>query len=138
MIDIQIKDSPLSVEECRDGLVDDRVGGEVLFVGKVRNHTQGKEVIRLDFEAYIPMAIKEMQKIAAQAIEQWPLNKVIIHHRVGQLEIGGIAVIIGVAAAHRKEAFAACEFAIDSLKQSVPIWKKEIFADGEVWVAAHP
>ena len=138
MIDIQIKDTPLSVEECRNELVDDRVGGEVLFVGKVRNHTQGKEVIRLDFEAYIPMAIKEMQKIAAQAIEQWPLNKVIIHHRVGQLEIGGIAVIIGVAAAHRKEAFAACEFAIDTLKESVPIWKKEIFADGEVWVAAHP
>ena len=138
MIDIQIKDTPLSVEECRNWLIDDRVGGEVLFVGKVRNHTQGKEVIRLDFEAYEPMAIKEMSKIAEQALSKWPLNRVIIHHRVGQLEIGGIAVIIGIASAHRKEAFAACEFAIDTLKQSVPIWKKEIFADGEVWVAAHP
>ena len=138
MIDIQIKNTPLSVDECRNWLVDERVGGEVLFVGKVRNHTQGKVVIRLDFEAYEPMAIKEMKKIAEQAMSTWPLSQVIIHHRVGQLEIGEIAVIIGVAAAHRKEAFAACEFSIDTLKERVPIWKKEIFADGEVWVAAHP
>lgn len=138
MIDIQIKNTPLSVDECRKWLVDDTVGGEVLFVGKVRNHTQDKEVIRLDFEAYAPMAIKEMRKIAEQAMAKWPISQVIIHHRVGQLDVGEIAVIIGIAAAHRKEAFAACEYAIDTLKESVPIWKKEIFADGEVWVAAHP
>ncbi len=138
MIDIQIKNIPLSVNDCRDWLTDESVGGEVLFIGKVRNHTQGKEVIRRDFESYEPMAISEMKKIAQNAMKQWPLKKLIIHHRVGALAIGEIAVIIGVASAHRKEAFAACEFAIDTLKQTVPIWKKEIFADGEVWVAAHP
>lgn len=138
MIDIQIKSTPLSIKECGEWLTDHTVGGEVLFVGKVRNHTKGREVIRLDFEAYEPMAISEMKKIAQKAADQWPLKRIIIHHRVGALEIGEIAVIIGIASAHRKEAFAACEFAIDTLKQTVPIWKKEIFADGEVWVAAHP
>ena len=138
MIDIQIKAIPLSIKECEDWLTDNTVGGEVLFIGKVRNHTKGKEVLRLDFEAYEPMAISEMKKIAQQAMDKWPLKRIIIHHRVGALEIGEIAVIIGVASSHRKEAFAACEYAIDTLKQTVPIWKKEIFADGEVWVAAHP
>lgn len=138
MIDIQLQEQALSEASCRSFLADDSVGGEVLFIGKVRNHTQGKTVLRLDFEAYEPMAISEMQKIAEQAMQQWPLTKVAIHHRVGQLEVGEIAVIIGVAASHRKEAFAACAYAIDTLKETVPIWKKEIFEDGEVWVAAHP
>jgi len=84
------------------------------------------------------MAIKEMQKIAARAAEKWPVEKMVIHHRVGTLAIGEIAVIIAVATPHRKAAFEACEFAIDTLKETVPIWKKEIFKDGEVWVAAHP
>jgi molybdopterin synthase catalytic subunit len=84
------------------------------------------------------MAISEMRKIAEQAIRQFELIKVCIQHRVGTLEVGEIPVVITVSAAHRAAAFAACQYCIDSLKATVPIWKKEVFEDGEVWVAAHP
>ena len=84
------------------------------------------------------MAVAEMKKIAEQAIAKWPVLKIAIHHRVGILAIGEIPVIIAVSCAHRNAAFEACQFAIDTLKKTVPIWKKEFFDDGEVWVAAHP
>ncbi|MDF2431641.1 MAG: molybdopterin synthase catalytic subunit [Mucilaginibacter sp.] len=113
-------------------------GGIDVFIGTVRNATKGKPVIRLEFEAYEPMAIAEMEKIAKQALEKWPVQKILIYHRTGILEIGEVPVIIAVSAAHRAAAFEACRFIIDTLKQTVPIWKKEIFEDGEVWVAAHP
>lgn len=113
-------------------------GGIDVFIGTVRNSTKGKVVVRLDFEAYEPMALKEMEKIAAQAFEKWPVQKLLIHHRVGILAVGEIPVIIAVSCAHRDAAFEACRFVIDTLKQTVPIWKKEVFEDGEVWVAAHP
>lgn len=95
-------------------------------------------MIKLAFEAYAPMAIKEMQKIAKEAIQQWPVLGMAIHHRVGILAVGEIPVVIAVACAHRQAAFEACQYAIDTLKETVPIWKKEYFEDGEVWVAAHP
>ncbi|MDB5007409.1 MAG: moaE1 [Mucilaginibacter sp.] len=113
-------------------------GGIDIFIGTVRNATKGKPVIRLEFEAYEPMAIAEIEKIAKQASEKWPVQKVLVHHRTGVLEVGEVPVIIAVSAAHRAAAFDACRFIIDTLKQTVPIWKKEIFEDGEVWVAAHP
>ena len=137
-IEIILSDKALIEQSCLDFVKTDDSGGIVIFVGTVRNHTKGKRVIRLDFEAYEPMAISEMKKIAAQAIEKFSLKKIAIHHRVGVLEIGEIPVIISASAAHRGTAFDACEFAIDMLKETVPIWKKEIFEDGEVWVAAHP
>lgn len=137
-IDIQILEEPLSPQSCLDFVGDDGSGGIVTFIGTVRNNTKGRAVQRLEFEAYVPMAISEMRKIALQAAEKWPVQKIAIHHRIGPLEIGGIAVIIAVATPHRKAAFAACEYTIDTLKETVPIWKKEIFEDGEVWVAAHP
>lgn len=137
-IDIQILDTELSVQDCLSFVGDDGSGGTVTFIGTVRNSTKGRAVVRLEFEAYVPMAISEMRKIAERAAEQWPVQKIAIHHRVGSLEIGGIAVIIAVSTPHRKAAFSACSFAIDTLKETVPIWKKEIFEDGEVWVAAHP
>ena len=95
-------------------------------------------MLRLEFEAYAPMAISEMTKIAAEVEQRWQAHHVVIHHRVGSLAIGDIAVIIAVSTPHRKAAFEACQYAIDTLKETVPIWKKEIFEDGEVWVAAHP
>jgi molybdopterin synthase catalytic subunit len=113
-------------------------GGIDVFIGTVRDATKGKQVIRLEFEAYKSMAIKEMEKLVEQAFNKWPVQKILIHHRVGVLQIGEIPVIIVVSAAHRDAAFEACRYLIDTLKQTVPIWKKEIFADGEVWVAAHP
>ena len=109
-----------------------------MFIGTVRNATKGKAVVRLEFEAYEPMALSEMQKIADAAMEKWPVHQILIHHRVGTLEVGEIPVIIAVASPHRDAAFEACKYIIDTLKQTVPIWKKEVFEDGEQWVAAHP
>ena len=113
-------------------------GGINVFVGTVRNVTKQKKVIRLEFEAYESMAISEMNKIAADAFAKWPVQKILIHHRTGVLQVGEVPVVIAVAAAHRDTAFTACRYIIDTLKQTVPIWKKEVFEDGEVWVAAHP
>lgn len=137
-IEIVLTDQPLSADQCRAFISDPYCGGEVIFIGTVRNHTKGKKVVRLEFEAYEPMAISEMKKIAASMESRTDVFKVAIHHRTGRLAIGEIPVIIGVSAAHRAAAFEACQFAIDTLKETVPIWKKEIFEDGEVWVAAHP
>jgi molybdopterin synthase catalytic subunit len=137
-IDIQLLDRPLKPQRCIDYVSHPAAGGIDVFIGTVRDHTKGKTVVRLDFEAYDKMAISEMRKIAEQIVERWPAYRVSIHHRVGSLQIGDIAVIIAVSTPHRKAAFEACQYAIDTLKETVPIWKKEIFEDGEVWVAAHP
>jgi len=113
-------------------------GAVNLFVGTVRNKTKEKQVVRLEYEAYNKMAISEIEKIVNNAKKKWSIENVIVHHRSGVLDIGDEAVVIAVSTPHRKESFEACEFIIDSLKQTVPIWKKEVFSDGEVWVAAHP
>ena len=138
MIDIQLKTTPLITQQCIDFVASDSAGGPAVFIGTVRNQTKGKAVLKLEFEAYEPMAVSEMRKIAELAKNRWAAEKIAIHHRIGTLEIGDIAVVIAVATPHRKAAFEACEFAIDTLKETVPIWKKEVFEDGEVWVAAHP
>ncbi len=135
---IQISSTPLNIQEAIDWVMSPDSGGIDVFIGTVRNATKGKKVARLEFEAYEPMALSEMEKIAKQAFEKWPVQKILIHHRTGVLQIGEIPVIIAVSAAHRDTAFTACRYIIDMLKQTVPIWKKEIFEDGEVWVAAHP
>lgn len=137
-IDIQLQDTALDSAAAESFVTDAHCGGIVTFVGTARKYTQGKEVQRLEFEAYAPMAIKEMQKIAETIMVRWPAQKVAIHHRVGTVRLKEIAVIIAVSCPHRKAAFEACQYAIDTLKETVPIWKKEIFLDGEVWVAAHP
>lgn len=138
MIDIQILNRPLDPQECLNFVANPSAGGIVSFVGTVRDQTKNKPVLKLEFEAYTPMAITEMKKIAERAIAKWPVEKMAIHHRIGTLNIGEIAVIITVACPHRVAAFEACQFAIDTLKETVPIWKKEFFKDGAVWVAAHP
>ncbi len=135
---ILISNETLDVAQCIDWMNAPECGGIDVFIGTVRNATKGKRVVRLEFEAYEKMAALEMEKIAQQALERWSVQKILIHHRTGVLEVGAIPVIIAVAAAHRDAAFDACRYAIDTLKQTVPIWKKEIFEDGEVWVAAHP
>jgi len=136
--DIQISAVTLDVQQCIDWVMSPECGGIDVFIGTVRNATQGKPVLRLEFEAYEKMALSEFNKIAQLAFEKWPVQKIAIHHRVGVLQVGEIPVVIAVAAAHRDAAFEACRYIIDTLKQTVPIWKKEIFEDGEVWVAAHP
>lgn len=135
---IKITSANLNLQDCYSFVQDASCGGIALFVGTVRNATKNKEVNLLDFSGYEPMAVKEMQKIADLALEKFDIHKIAIHHAVGELKIGAIPVIIAVSSAHRKAAFEACEFAIDTLKETVPIWKKEHFEDGEVWVNSHP
>ena len=135
---IKITADKLDLNECYNFVTDDSCGGIATFIGTVRNSTQNKEVTQLEFSTYKPMAIKEMQKIANIALEKFEIKKIAIHHAEGLLKIGDIPVIIATSAPHRKAAFKACQFAIDTLKETVPIWKKEFFNDGNVWVNAHP
>ncbi len=135
---IKISSEKLNLDKCYEFVTDDSCGGISAFIGTVRNSTKNKDVTQLDFSTYKPMAIKEMQKIANVALEKFKIKKIAIHHAEGVLQIGDIPVIITASAPHRKAAFEACEFAIDTLKETVPIWKKEYFSDGEVWVNAHP
>jgi molybdopterin synthase catalytic subunit len=116
-------------------------GAIVTFAGTTRESNVGRRVIRLEYEAYEPMALSEMRKLAHEAGERWPIVRIAIQHRVGPVAIGETSVAIAVAAAHRAEAFEACRFAIDRLKEIVPIWKKEYFEGGEIWVGcqtSHP
>ena len=135
---IHVTKDKLNLQACYDFVQDASCGGIALFVGTVRNKTKDKEVTLLDFSTYKPMAIKEMQKIADKALVDFNIIKIAIHHAEGELQVGNIPVIIAVSSAHRKAAFDACQYAIDTLKKTVPIWKKEHFVDGEVWVNAHP
>ena len=121
----------LTAEIARDASGD---GAVAAFTGLVRDHNQGRTVRYLEYEAYEPMALAQMRAIVAEIKERWPVDRVGIVHRLGRLEIGETSVAIVVTAAHRKPAFEACHYAIDRVKQTVPIWKKEIFADGEAWV----
>ena len=109
-------------------------GALCLFAGVVRDHNAGRAVLHLEYEAYEEMALPLMEQIAEEALRRWPIGDVRIVHRLGRMEIGDVSVAIAVASPHRKEAFEACRFAIDTLKSRVPIWKKEFFADGAVWV----
>ncbi len=138
MIHISIKEEALSLAECQALIEDEAVGGIVHFVGTVRNQTKGNQVTKLEFEAYEKMALLEMEKIGKAALQQFDIERFVLQHRIGTLYLKEIAVIIVVGAKHRKAAFQACEFAIDSLKKTVPIWKKEFFIDGSHWVSAHP
>lgn len=137
MIDLKISSEPLDILSCVEKIKDSQCGGMDIFIGTIRNKTKEKKVVRLEYEAYEPMAIKEMQKIAEYALQNWHAENILIHHRVGVLKTGDVAVIIAVSAPHREAAFDACRYAIDTLKKTVPIWKKEVFEDGEEWVAAH-
>jgi len=137
-ISLRLTSELLRLEAVVSGVESEEAGGTCFFVGTVRNNTASKPVVRLEFEAYEPMALSEMRKIAQTAMDRWPLVRVAMHHRIGSLDVGDIPVIIGVSAAHRKAAFEACQYCIDTLKETVPIWKKEVYADGEVWVSAHP
>ena len=135
---IKITSEELNLQNCTNFVEDNSCGGIVTFVGTVRNSTKNKTVTLLNFSGYEPMALKEMQKIADTILDKFQIHKIAIHHAVGKLQIGDIPVIIAVSSAHRKAAFEACEYAIDTLKETVPIWKKEHFEDGEVWVNSHP
>lgn len=138
MIELKISNQALDLLYCLEISKDLESGGVATFIGSVRSKTQAKEVVRLEFECYEPMAIKEMKKIAESAIAKFAVRNVVIHHRIGVLYPGDVAVIIVVNDGHRESVFDACRYIIDTLKETVPIWKKEVFEDGAEWVSAHP
>jgi len=119
-------------------LSDTQSGGICVFVGTVREFTKNEKVMSLEFETYEKMALKEMDKIATLAQKKWGLNKVLIRHAVGVKEVEEPVVVVGASSAHRDACFEACRYLIDTLKETVPIWKKELFENKTVWVSAHP
>ena len=135
---VHITEAVLEPDAIIDLVKDDSAGAIDVFIGTVRNKTADRKVQHLDYEAYDPMAVKEIQKIIKQAQTKWPIIKAAAYHRKGKLVIGDIAVIVAVSTPHRQASFEACQFIIDTLKQTVPIWKKEVFDGGEEWISAHP
>lgn len=131
----RVTEEPLSEAAVTAAVADPEAGGVVVFSGVVRSETGGRRVKFLEYEAHAPMAEAKMREIGEMVRARWPgVKRVATTHRVGRLEIGEASVMIAVSAAHRAEAFEACRFAIDRLKETVPVWKKEYFEDGEVWV----
>ena len=135
---IALSDIPIRIDDYYPLLQSDEAGGICLFIGTIRNKNLNKEVKALDFEAYSPMAVKQIERLIEAARAQWPLNNVVVIHRTGALDIGDIAVLIGVSSVHRPEAFASCQWLIDHLKKEVPIWKNEFYEDGSNWLVPNP
>lgn len=133
-----VVDRPLVLAEAIRAVTGDAMGGLVTFSGSVRNHTRGRRVLRLEYEAYRPMAENMLAGIGDEVAKKWEGVRLSIFHRVGTLEPGDLAVVIAAAAPHRKEAFRACEHAIDRIKADAPIWKKEFYEDGGTWVGMTP
>jgi molybdopterin synthase catalytic subunit len=131
-----ISDQPLDPGEIVKRVLGPDAGGIVTFIGTVRDASRGQAIRHLEYEAYPEMAEREMEKICDEAAQQWGA-RVAVAHRVGHLPIGELAVVVAAAAQHRAEAFAACRYTIDVLKQRVPIWKKEFAESGEYWVEDH-
>ena len=131
----KVVESPLSPDAIAADVDDPGAGGIVIFSGVVRNETGGRPVKFLEYEAHTPMAEAKMREIGAEIRARWSgVKRLAMLHRIGRLEIGESSVLIAVSAAHRGEAFEACRYAIDTLKRTVPVWKKEHIEDGEVWV----
>lgn len=135
---IEITKNSIDIHQIIRAAESDEAGALNVFIGTVRSKTSNKNVVRLEYEAYEPMAKKEIEKIADKASQRWGIKNWAVSHRVGKLKVGEVAVVVAISSAHRKESFEACQFIIDSLKETVPLWKKEIFEDGEEWVSAHP
>lgn len=127
---VRIQEEPLSVEAAVDFLGRGDPGGVDLFLGITRRMTGHKETVHLEYDAYLEMAVTELNHIVANAAKSWPLERVYVAHRLGTVPVGQISVIVGASAKHRNEAFAASRYLIDTLKSEVPIWKKETYADG--------
>ena len=131
---IELTFEPLSPDACLNAVRLAGMGGMVTFVGSVRDLSEGKSVEFLEYEAYEPMARAKLEQLCGETRERWPVGAIAIQHRLGRLEIGDDAVVIAVSCPHRAEAFEACRYAIDRLKEIVPIWKKEHGEGGAVWV----
>ncbi|MFQ5752634.1 MAG: molybdenum cofactor biosynthesis protein MoaE [bacterium] len=131
---VELISGKISIDKILRQMEDHATGAVVFFLGRVRNHAAGRQVTKMEYHAYAEMALKKMEEIEKEAKRRWPIKKIMMVHRTGQLQLGEISVAIAVASSHRSEAFAACRFAIDTLKETVPIWKKEYFVNGDSWV----
>ena len=130
----RVTEEPLSLDAVVAEVADERAGGIATFTGTVRRQSRGREVTYLEYEAYAEMAEDVMTQLAADLLARHELYAVAIHHRVGRVEIGEASVVIAVSAPHRQAALAACREAIDTLKETVPLWKKEVYEGGEEWI----
>lgn len=130
----EITREPIDIADLRARLLEGDSGAVVIFDGVARNNTKGRRTLYLEYEGYRPMALRTMEQIGREVHERWPINRVGIIHRLGRIDTTQSSVVIVVTSAHRKIAFEACHYAIDRLKKIVPIWKKEYFEDGAVWV----
>jgi molybdopterin synthase catalytic subunit len=135
-VDVALTRTALDLPALIARVGDPRAGAVLLFCGTVRAHSRGRDVEFLEYEAYERMALDEMRRIADEAARRWPVLRLAAAHRLGHLEIGEVSIAIAVSAPHRADAFAAARYVIDTLKQAVPIWKKEVWADGEEWIGS--
>ena len=132
----RITQDPIRLDELTAFVADPGAGAMATFVGTTRDSNEGRRVIRLEYECYPGMAEKEMEKIGQEVLERWPVKKVAMLHRLGRVDIGEASVAIAVSSSHRHAAFEACHYAINQLKETVPIWKKELYEGGEVWIGS--
>ena len=132
----RVTEDPLSLDAAVAEVADERAGGIATFTGTVRRQSRGREVLYLDYEAYAEMSEDVITQLAAELEEEHDLCAIAIHHRIGRVEIGEPSVVIAVSAPHRQDALAACRAAIDRLKETVPLWKKEVYDDGSEWVGS--
>ena len=130
----RVINQPIDLQELVRFVTDPEAGAIATFIGTTRNHNDGRKVIALDYDGYPEMAEKELARIGAAARKQWRICRMAIVHRLGPVQITEASVMIAVSSGHREAAFAACRFAIEEIKRTVPIWKKEVFQGGEVWI----
>ena len=131
---IEITDKAIDPRPVTASVRRDSNGAVVTFLGTTRRTSMGKTVLHLEYEAYRPMALRKLREIADEIVQKWRIEDVSIVHRIGRLEIEDISLVVAVASPHRREAFQACGYVVDRIKESVPIWKKEVFEDGQEWV----
>ena len=131
---IEITHELLDPQSATASVRRDSNGAVVTFLGATRRTSMDKTVLYLEYEGYVPMALKKLREIADEVAQKWPIHDISILHRIGRLEIEDISLVVAIASPHRKEAFQACGYVVDRIKETVPIWKKEVFEDGQVWV----
>lgn len=135
---IKLTEKHIDVQKVIETATSLSAGAVNVFIGTVRNNAHGKNVLWLEYEAYETMAVGEIRKIIDEASQRWPLLGWAISHRIGTLKPGEVSVVVAVSTPHRKDSFDACQFIIDTVKEKAPIWKKEVFEDGEEWISARP
>lgn len=133
-----VTSDPLDAAQIVSDVSNPQSGAVALFFGVVRDHNLGRRVSHLEYDAYPPLAQRTMAEIAEETKARWPVSEVAIYHRTGRLEIGETSLLVAVASPHRAEAFEACHFCVDRVKQRVPVWKKEVWEGGEAWIEGTP